>query len=371
MSASMLAGCETLQHLIDRHLVDPDSCLIDNIRVSSTSRRHHNFCVVGLSEGDFFLKQGKHYTDVGSIANEARAYNAIAASDAKAGMRKFIPALRDYDEAKSILTLEAIPYAQDLEQYHMQTGRFPKTVAKSIGATLGTLHNSSLAWCPNETAKIKFNKVLPTVFNLRHPPIDILKTASGVCIELIKLIQRHAQFEDELETLAKNWTTVTVIHGDIKLSNFVTHKKKPNARIGGVKLVDWEFAGLGDPRWDVGSVFNGYLALWIFSVPIAKHDRPDELLELALFPLARIQPSLQLFWASYCETRGLCGLQAQAYLLHSIRLAAVCLVQTAYEYAKNANYLTAEIISLMQVSLNMIRRPDQAAIHLLGLEIEG
>lgn len=364
----MLAGCEAVQYLIDRQLINSSCCLSDKIRVRSASRRHHNFHVTGLSGGDYFLKQGKHSVDVGSIANEAHAYTAILGQDSHARMRKYLPAVRDYDETRGIITLEAIPHAQDLEHYHTQTRRFPKTVAKSIGTALGILHDSTFAWSTRKGAEPKLTKVLPTVFNLRHPPLDILKTSSGVCLELIKLFQRHTQFGDELEALSKSWKAETVIHGDLKLSNFVTYKKKPHARISGVKLVDWEFAGLGDPHWDVGSVFNSYLALWILSVPIAKHDRPDELLNLALFPLERIQPSFRIFWETYCKTRGLYGQKAQTWLYHATRLAAVCLVQTAYEYAKNANYLTAEIVTMMQVSLNMFLRPDQAAIHLLGID---
>jgi hypothetical protein len=45
------------------------------------------------------------------------------------------------------------------------------------------------------------------------------------------------------------------------------------------------------------------------------------------------------------------------------------LVQTAYEYATTANELTAPILTLLQLALNVLERPEPATKDLLGIEV--
>ena len=55
----------------------------------------------------------------------------------------------------------------------------------------------------------------------------------------------------------------------------------------------------------------------------------------------------------------------------AIRMAGARLVQTAYEYAVGANELIAPVLTLLQVALNVLERPDRAAADLLGLRVVG
>jgi hypothetical protein len=48
-------------------------------------------------------------------------------------------------------------------------------------------------------------------------------------------------------------------------------------------------------------------------------------------------------------------------------MAAVRLVQTAYEKAQGSGEISAEVILLLQIASNILDRPRQAARQLLGV----
>ncbi len=380
----MLTEYQTIEYLLERGLIAPESIVNDRIKVTNLARRNQNFQITGLSDRNYFLKQGRYEMNIGSVTNEAAIYQVLQASCLNLKLSRYLPQCFGYDAQSGILLLEAIYNAQDLQQYHTTKGRFPKSIAREIGTALGLLHNTIQHQPQGNQVDIPIQPVLPTVFCLSCPPLEILQGASGVCIELMKMLQQYRIFKEEFEKLVEEWRTESIIHGDIKLANFLTYKKPSSVKTRGIKLIDWEFAGIGDPRWDVGSVFSSYLTLWLFSVPISQHDQAAQFLHLAQLPLVRIQPAIthlaQLplvriqpaithFWKSYCHTRQLNESKQLEWLLHALRFAAACLIQTAYEFAKGSNYLTAEIVLLTQLSLNIFQRPEQAAVQLLGLSL--
>ena len=94
-------------------------------------------------------------------------------------------------------------------------------------------------------------------------------------------------------TLQQTWRRDTLIHGDIKFENCVlTHANGAQVPDGkdaevGVKVVGPEIADLGDPRWDVGSMMQSWLACWIFSIPTDGATDPEQLAARAVYPWRR------------------------------------------------------------------------------------
>lgn len=128
---------------------------------------------------------------------------------------------------------------------------------------------------------------------------------------------------------------------------------------------------MGDPCWDAGSVFSEYLNFWLNSIPITGEDPPDRFVELARYPLGKMQPALRSFWWSYASAMELDGPTAYEWLVRSVRYGAARLVQTAFEYAQGSMHLTGNVVCALQLSLNMLQRPQEAAVHLLGIPLWG
>ena len=357
----MLNATQVLTRLTQQGWIEPAWLVSADVEITGVDRRNHNYHITGLPGTNLFVKQGRYRANVGSIAHEAASYQALTASEAAPGLRRFLPGYVAFDESTQLLVLESIPHAEDLQQYHTRRKRFPRAFARDVGMALAALHDA------RPPSQLPLQTVLPTVFRLHHPPLELLRGASHVGIQIVKLLQQHTRIGIEFEQLMQTWRTETLIHGDLKLGNIVAFRRRAAGRFDGIKVIDWEFAGLGDPRWDVGSIFSSYLALWMMSIPLAGDERPDQLIHLAEIPLGRIQVALREFWHSYTQARGLHGGEADTWLDDAVRFAAACIIQTAYELSKTTNFLSAHLVCLTQLSLNMFQQPRRAAIDLLGL----
>jgi thiamine kinase-like enzyme len=170
-----------------------------------------------------------------------------------------------------------------------------------------------------------------------------------------------------LEELRDDWRLSALIHRDLKWDNCLLRTGPVPEGESNLKIVDWELAGLGDPCWDAGSVLNDYLTSWLLSIPTTGEMPPADFLKLARYPLEKMHPALRTFWTSYVGRLKLDPESESQWQLRAVRYAAARLLQTAFEQMQMSSHLTATVICSLQLGLNMLKRPDEAAIRLLGL----
>ena len=94
---------------------------------------------------------------------------------------------------------------------------------------------------------------------------------------------------------------------------------------------------------------------------------PQRLVELARNPLGRMQPAIAAFWAAYTRARGFDAASADESLLRAARYCGARLLETVYADTQTALRLSAHSTYLLQLSLNILKQPLEAAVHLLGL----
>jgi Ser/Thr protein kinase RdoA (MazF antagonist) len=357
----MIATTDVLSYLIERRHFSESEVANKSIKITNIAQRNHNFLITDDDHSGFFLKQGSAEHNTGTVSNEAAMYRLLRSIAGKQ-LARFLPTLVDYDEDRLMLTLEALPCLEDLQRYHVDRNRFPKTIGRWMGQALGRLHSDTTGISTENVPHAH-----PSVLKIHRPPIDILRGISNVGLQLLQLVQ-NTNLGTHFERITANWRNESIIHCDVKMSNFAVYREHPLGRFRGLKLIDWEFAGIGDPRWDVGSVFSSYLHLWLSSVPVTNQAAPDELMHLAKFQLPRIQTMLKAFWASYCDTRQIAEGEREESLVVATECAAARLVQTAYEIAKGQNEMKTEIVTLTQTGLNIFERPEQAITDLLGIQ---
>lgn len=107
----------------------------------------------------------------------------------------------------------------------------------------------------------------------------------------------------------------------------------------------------------------------MLSIPITGEAPPDRFVELARYPLERMQPAMRSFWQSYVQGMGFDPATSGEWLLRAIKYGAARLVQTAYEQMQMSQHLTGNVVCLLQLSLNILQRPQEAMAHLLGLPL--
>ena len=362
----MLTHSEVGTYLRGQGLLDAHAVVAGDLEILDSTRGNVCYEVVSARAPSYLLKQGPDAERAARIAYEAAIYAWLHTTLQARRVRSYLPALHRYDPQEQVLVLELLPQALTWGAYHQRRGRFPLRIAALLGAAVGTLHqigpgavsgdgDSPIAPCP-----------LPWALAVHRPSFDLYCGFSLAGIQLLGLLQQFPEFGRHLDQLRAEWQCQTLVHYDLKGENLLVLPAGAGAR-SQVKLVDWELAGWGDPCWDVGSVFGEYLGSWLHSVPVAGEGPPDQFLELAGYPLEKIQPAIRRFWEAYARHMGLSSATAGEWLLRATRYSAVRLLQTAFEESQIQVELTRDALCFVQLSFNILQRPGDAALYLLGI----
>jgi thiamine kinase-like enzyme len=356
----MSREAELVRYLLDSGLLANSAVVDGRLRVRNTSRRHQSFLVETREGPSFFIKHGVDGERSAALAREYAIYRHL--SERAAGLvAKYLPRLRIYDDDRHLLILDLVPNAESLRDYHTRRARFPKRVAARLGLSLGMLHQ--LTPVDGAAEAEAFRRGVPWILSVHRPHLAMLRDFSGATLQLIKFIQRVGELGERLEAMAGQWRQECLIHGDIKWDNAIITKD----RLARLVLVDWEVASLGDPAWDIGSIFMDYLCFWVMSIPVTGEVPPERFAELARFGISDMQPALREFWYAYVRVRKFNAAQSAEALSRAVGLAAARLLQITFEQAQTASRLTSNLVLCLQLTLNMLRRPEAAAADLLGI----
>jgi hypothetical protein len=359
-----IAPADVPGYLVSRDLLQPSSIVDDRLEVVEVSRRNHAFRVTTDRGPGYFLKQGTGPDRSATVAHEAMTYRVFGSSPDAAGLRSYLPGHVAFDGDRGLLVLELLRSCEDLARYHRRTGRFSTLLARRLGAALSTLHRQGTAAAQRSGS---FRGRRPWALFLDRPSLATVHEISAANLQLIRIVQSSAEFRESLRSLRRDWRSDTLIHHDLKWPNCLVHPRPGSRRVTELKLVDWEFADWGDACWDAGAVLGNYLGSWVMSVPISGNDPPGHYLELASHPLSAIQPAIAAYWRAYARGMALDAEGSREWLIRGVRYAAVRLLQTCHEQLQESTRLSGNAVAMLQLSLNILRRPQEAAVHLLGL----
>jgi len=200
--------------------------------------RSHWLHRVRASDGDVVVKQGRASLLAGGRTLDHETY-VYRLSTWLTPLREVLPEVRLVDEANQVVVLAAL----DPIEWH----RLPDAAA--VGGAVGRVHVA--------TADV------PVPFGT-NDGVLVLGTAAGTDLLLhgegrrladeLRADERVARFLDAArETVAPG----CLVHGDLKWDNVLVAP----APAAGVRLVDWELSGRGDPAWDVASWLAHAVAL--------------------------------------------------------------------------------------------------------------
>jgi hypothetical protein len=214
--------------------------------------RSHTVVSVRLGDQPPFVV--KHVNP--STRQAGRSLDAELAVYRLAGSRPqlaaLVPAARFLDEGRQLLVTDVAP-GISLAALQGRGGPDPLASA-AVGRALGAWH-AGTAGCDavppaNVPWPLQFacdsTYALATHFDQGRP---VLIAFAGDPVLIPALRQSAAR-----------WLPSVVIHGDLKADNCVLDPA-PGAEGHRARLVDWEFAGLGDPAWDLGSMIAEHLVL--------------------------------------------------------------------------------------------------------------
>jgi hypothetical protein len=361
----MLDHSEVARYLLLHKLISAEALVDGDLRIAECSRRNHNLKVIQERGTSYFLKLGVGPNKSATLAHEAAVYELLEGLPEGNKLTPYLPRYFRFDEAERLLIIELLNRAQDFRQYHTR-GRFSTVFASELGRALSSLHTTPNP-APGTSADSRLTARVPWVLGLHRPGISIFEDASNANLQLIRIIQNSEDFGRMLDELRRGWRVDGLVHNDIKWDNCLVVPRSAPGKRPDIRIVDWEFAGTGDQCWDAGSVFSNYLSFWLLSIPISGDAPPDQFLELARYQLETMQPALRAYWRAYVRGLGLNQAAACEWLIRAVRYAGARLIQTGFEQMQFSTRLAGNVVCMLQLSLNIIKRPQEAAVHLLGI----
>jgi aminoglycoside phosphotransferase (APT) family kinase protein len=349
LSGVWLEQSQVAHYLLSLGLVNPRAVLEEDLTVTDTSRRNSVYLVRASSGPTYVVKQAEPSL-AASLANEAAVIRGLAQLPGLAG---HVPELAHHDAASARLVLRspagAIAWGDPR--------RPPRIAAQVLGRVLASVHQARLELeSPAHDSERLWGLWLP------EPSSEQLNQMSAAALDLLARVQASQELCDRLLRLRDALGRPGFVHGDLRWDNCLIVPAPGARRRTRVLLIDWELAGPGEPAADLGAVLGDYVRMWVDSVPKVAGSDTLRFAGRAGHPLERMRPAMQVLWESYRRAA-----VRPIAVARVAELAAVRLLQAAMEYAQGLVRPTGDVVALVQVADNILRRPTHAASALMGL----
>jgi thiamine kinase-like enzyme len=150
-------------------------------------------------------------------------------------------------------------------------------------------------------ARHDFRAIMPWLLTKQNREFD--KIAMSDDVRMAKLGQFLQKNSGILDQMAQKWQVTHVIHGDLNWSNLLVIN--PSFEEPAILLIDWEYASLGDPLWDLAVLFSDFI---IQSFTTSGQILPERLLVLIRAILTEYSSSTT-DWKRIIQLAGLATLQ--------------------------------------------------------------
>ena len=359
-------------YLLEHKLINNNSIVDGDLQIFDVSRKNKNIKVIRKNDTSFLLKQSNP-TDTQSsttIKREALLYALMQNDEDFLPLLNISPRLIDFDVEKNLMITEFVIGSSFRDYILYAMNETDTKYVGLLGKTIANYHYSFAKKATNQ--KLKF---LPRTFIfenlLIHPGPEIFISLSQANMKLLKIIQKDQKIYDLLEGIVSSWDLQTLIHGDIKFDNIIIASSKKNTKsVNKILITDWEMATIGDPAWDIGSIFQEFVRLWLSLLPITGADSAEQLINISKESFQNMQKFLRAFWNGYYEgTDDKSAKELNELLIKSTNFCSLRLIQSAYEMLTSQSELNNLAVYMIQISSNILASTDNAITHLLGIPL--
>jgi aminoglycoside phosphotransferase (APT) family kinase protein len=353
-----LAECVPI--LLRHRLISSASLVGGQVVVEDTSSRNSNRRVSRQRGAHYLLKQSTGISQDATVKREAQVYQSLAQ------IPHFAPHLVRffcYDSEEDVLILEYLRDMNDLARHFAEGGRITASVSHAIGSVLGLLHRIDAGQLG---ADVALPSDAPWILGLHRPPLRFLRDVSAGNLELIRVVQSTPTLCEKLDEMRAAWRPIALIHMDVRWSNWLVAHQRASKGASGIKLLDWETACIGDPRWDVGCALSDTLMWWALQAPETGGEVSRR--RVSGDATQAMHGAIRVFWRRYCETARVEITERAPFLHRSLQYAGARLIQSAYERLQQAHNLDRFGVSLLQLSANILQFPEAAVERLCGLD---
>ncbi len=230
-------------------------------------------------------------------------------------------------------------------------------LAKVLGKSLGAFHGAG-------AEQLKKNDSMPACARNPHlrvcsmTPLTPRAYADMPGLDRDLFIRTSQACRAGLEELVRQLKLVCAVHGDLQSGNLLITQTDPAA----FHIVDWEFAGVGDPVWDLGHLFASLLRRWVSNV-----DSSASSLDSAIGASTGEWKYLSSWWnqmqTAYSIASNKWGLPAITMDQMS-RVAGHAILQRSKNILYTRGQYTGRDVLLLSLARQLVSQPSRT-IHLL------
>lgn len=326
------------------------------LQVQEVFGRNHNLKVSSGSGLGFFVKQAppEDRRLDGPLAIEASVYRWAVSHPQGRRLTGFLSRLVHDDARNAILIFELLPIsgstAVSSEAY--------RATARVLAACHSIDRENS------EDTLRGLSPYAPWVFDIARPHPESLRELAPAQLILFESLQASTPLREAIDRMHEGWQASCLIHADFKWSNLAHLSSTRGDRI---LLLDWELAQWGDPAWDVGGAMHAVIVEDILAGDLPADGGPERVMEYLGSLLGNRMRDHSDFWKAYCRERGFSTRQA-AELRHRLPShVGLRFIKTAYEWCQSETRVPRRAAAILQLGINMMLRPIEAAQAVLGL----
>lgn len=343
---------DVLQVAREQGLISDEILLRADVELRVADRRNANTVIVVDGVPRWFAKQARSGAPAHLVDHEAGLLSRWLDDP-----RLATPRLVAYDHHRRLAITAFVDDAETLAARLERLGRLNQAIGRQLGRQLARLH-ANLRLTPERPAGAELTSTPPWCYSLHAPLAEVLADASGGSLRLLARVQSPA-LSEALHRLAAAWQPTTLVHNDLKFDNVLVGRSRPFP----ITIADWETGAGGDPAWDVGSLVGEFLTAWLSSMSAARDATIPEIQASATRPLVAMLPVIRTYLDAYRA-----GADASPeFLYRTVANAGARVLQSAYESLQEHRALTPLSALQMQLAVNIISRPEQAAVRLLEL----
>lgn len=333
------------EYLLDKNYLKPEGVFASGFYYIEESRRNKNFLIRTPNNSGILLKQVRAFelAKTYSIENEARIYWLVKNENSFADLKIYLPHFIGFDSSSYILAIELLVGYYDLLNYYESNYNFIDAIPIKQAQILNSFHNTLDFYSESNIANL-FKGGIPWIFNLPDASPQEVNLISKADYEIFYYIRNNEEFCQQIRLLKQNWDSNSVIHGDIKMPNFLINHNLD------VKLIDWEMVQIGDYLWDVAGVFNDYFLFWT-NLKHTNNGNIPKNTEANLFK------SLNVFWSAY--ERNSIKKTDQSTIDKIGKYTAMRIIQTCIEHSHFKDKMSVKSKSLIDLSIRLMFNPSQ------------
>ncbi|MGE3397838.1 MAG: phosphotransferase family protein [Candidatus Nitrosocosmicus sp.] len=355
--------------MMKNNFVNSKSIVMGDLQITDISRKNRNILLLRKNATSYLVKQsdGIRVNKQSTVETEFLLYKLIEDDQRFSSLIDFFPKAFKYDKNFNILVVEFIRESISFHKnnYNPQSENINE-FARLLGKIMSLYHGT---FSKLESNEINFlPKMNMDKLNIVTPLVQIFEDVSPANLEFFKIIQKHQVIHNAFQELPRKWKCETLIHGDFKWDNVIVQSSKTSQNK--VKIVDWEYASLGDTAWDIGAALRDFLVYWIEFLPMEKYLDVTQLVNSTNYPLQRIKNSIRSYWKGYIMNTDKSNNQQVDLLIRSVSFCAIHLILKVFEMHQFSPVLTNKGIYMTQLAINMMTNLEKSIIYLLGIPLQ-